>query len=84
MAGGHAHAAPLQVLCCSGHEAEVLRLSWSLDGSMLASGSADNTVRVWRAPCPGQPASYQGDADVLGAGHEQQQWEGSRLDILGI
>lgn len=32
-----------------GHEASVWDLSYSTDGAVLASGSADNTVRVWDA-----------------------------------
>ncbi|GFH12792.1 WD_REPEATS_REGION domain-containing protein, partial [Haematococcus lacustris] len=33
-----------QVLCCKSHESEVLRLGWSGDGSMLASGAAVDTL----------------------------------------
>ncbi|KAL6755515.1 WD40-repeat-containing domain protein [Haematococcus lacustris] len=61
-----------QVLCCKSHESEVLRLGWSGDGSMLASGSADRTVRVWKAPEQGQPASYCSAPLACLSGHPEE------------
>jgi WD40 repeat protein len=34
----------------SGHTAPVTALAWSPDGKYIASGSDDNTVRVWQVP----------------------------------
>jgi len=31
-----------------GHQARVLSVAWSFDDQLIASGSADKTVRVWR------------------------------------
>lgn len=33
----------------TGHKGAITALSWSPDGTMVASGSADKTVQVWRA-----------------------------------
>jgi eukaryotic-like serine/threonine-protein kinase len=32
----------------TGHSAEVSSVAWSPDGQLIASGSVDNTVRIWR------------------------------------
>ena len=32
-----------------GHDRQVLSVSWSPDGTQLASGSVDSTVRLWDA-----------------------------------
>jgi WD40 repeat protein len=37
-----------EVLTLSGHDGRVLRLAFSPDGLLLASGSEDRTVKVWR------------------------------------
>ncbi len=39
-----------RVLTLSGHESEVSSLSFSADGSLLASGSGDSTILIWRLP----------------------------------
>jgi WD40 repeat protein len=33
----------------AGHRADVGAVSWSLDGKLLATGSADGTAKVWDA-----------------------------------
>lgn len=38
----------LPLAVCLGHEAEVTAVAWSADGTHLASGSADRTVRLWK------------------------------------
>jgi len=38
-----------QQLIYRGHKGPITALSWSPDGTMVASGSTDNTVQVWRA-----------------------------------
>jgi WD40 repeat protein len=42
--GGRSRAAPIEL---KGHDRAVLALAFSRDGSTLASGSADKTVRLW-------------------------------------
>src|SRR2546421_5185391 len=37
-----------------GHSKEILRIAWSPDGRVLASGSVDNTIRLWDGQT-GQP-----------------------------
>lgn len=44
------------VMCFEGHTQEVCGLKWSPNSEYLASGSNDNTVRVWRL---GSPISRQ-------------------------
>jgi WD40 repeat protein len=39
-------ARPLKIM--SGHSAEVLSIAFSPDGGLIASGSVDNTMRLWR------------------------------------
>jgi WD40 repeat protein len=38
-----------ELLCLCGHEGSVWSVSFSPDGSQIASGSMDSTVRVWEA-----------------------------------
>ncbi len=40
---------PQRHLIYRGHKGAITALSWSPDGTMVASGSADKTVQVWRA-----------------------------------
>jgi hypothetical protein len=37
------------LLTYTGHSAAVIALAWSPDGKRIASGSADDTVRIWQA-----------------------------------
>eukprot|EP00775_Hariotina_reticulata_P008994 gene8994-9167_t len=57
--------------CCRGHKAEVLRVAWSPDGQLLASGSADHTVRVWQAGINEQQ-SYSGIELAALNGHPEE------------
>ena len=67
----HLHAFD-QILCCLGHEAEVTRVVWSSDGSMLASGSADGTVRIWEAPLEFESHSYGSKLKYILNGHPEE------------
>ena|SRR5947207_3402101 len=42
-----------------GHAASVTSISWSPDGTRIASGDDDGIVRVWQAPvaCPCAPSA---------------------------
>jgi WD40 repeat protein len=55
-------AAPARIL--SGHEEEVLSVSYSPDGTRIASGSADKTIRIWNA--------QTGALVRILSGHEEQ------------
>eukprot|EP00918_Siedleckia_nematoides_P075843 GHVU01165939.1.p1 GENE.GHVU01165939.1~~GHVU01165939.1.p1 ORF type:complete len:136 (+),score=11.78 GHVU01165939.1:358-765(+) len=41
----------------SGHSSWVRSVSWSPDGTKVASGSTDETVRIWEVATAAQPAS---------------------------
>lgn len=49
----------------SGHSAIVLAISASSDGRLLATGSKDNTVRLWKM----SDDSRQFDCVAIGTGH---------------
>lgn len=42
-------ASEQELLCCRGHNKEVLQVSWAPDSVRLVSASADTSVRVWDA-----------------------------------
>ena len=63
------------VVCCagsgleqcqlSGHSQLVTAVSWSPDGTKLASGSYDKTVRIWDSASGEQLCSLRGHTDVV-------------------
>ncbi len=48
-----------------GHALDVTSLAWSPDGSRLASGSLDQTIRLWDAATGRQLASFASDSGIL-------------------
>ena len=48
-----------------GHALDVTSLAWNPDGSTLASGSLDQTIRLWDAATGRQLASLKNDAGIL-------------------
>src|SRR5262249_40061635 len=40
-----------------GHRSEVWSLTFSTDGAILASGSKDDTIKLWRAGSPNEPST---------------------------
>jgi WD40 repeat protein len=60
-----------------GHEGSVVCAAWSPDGKRIATGSVDNTVRVWNADGIGRPKVFNG--------HEGQiHWVGWSQDSRRI
>ena len=49
----------------SGHASEVLSVAYSPDGLTLASGSEDNTVRLWNAQSGQHKLTLEGHADAV-------------------
>jgi WD40 repeat protein len=54
-----------QHLVYQGHKGPITTLSWSPDGTMVASGSADKTVQVWRASDGALLYTYLGYDDPI-------------------
>lgn len=50
-----------------GHTAPVYAFGWSRDGKMLATGSADATVRLWEMPSGAPLATYKGHTALVHA-----------------
>lgn len=50
-----------------GHTAPVYAFAWSRDGKMLATGSADGTVRIWEMPSGMPLATYKGHTALVHA-----------------
>jgi WD40 repeat protein len=42
-------------------------VAWSPDGTRVATGSDDKTVRVWKADGTGEPIVLRGHAESVGA-----------------
>ena len=62
-----------------GHSQEICGLSWSSDGKLLASGSNDNTLRIWDAakPCGARHVFSQHTAAV-----KALAWHPTRRHLL--
>ncbi len=62
---------PEAVATCAGYESAVMTVAFSPDGSLLASGSSDRTVRVWPVTADGsldpmrQPTVLQGHREQV-------------------
>ena len=74
--GVERHWSPLMAALC-GHSKTVYVLSFSPDGSRLASGLGDNTVRLWDGTTGVQIATLQGHSK--GVTHLSFSPDGSRL-----
>lgn len=48
-----------------GHSREVYAVAWSPDGKRIASGSRDETVKVWDTTDGGNPYTYSGHTDTV-------------------
>ncbi|KAG2422403.1 hypothetical protein HXX76_016048 [Chlamydomonas incerta] len=59
-----------QVRAYLGHSGEVLRAGWSANGMLVASGSADRTVRLWAADL--DEPSYTGRQLAVLDGHPEE------------
>ncbi|KXZ50573.1 hypothetical protein GPECTOR_16g748 [Gonium pectorale] len=61
-----------------GHAGEVLRVAWSANGLLLASGSADRTVRLWAADLYDQ--GYTGRQLAVLDGHPEEVYHVELVD----
>jgi eukaryotic-like serine/threonine-protein kinase len=52
-----------KLLTLSGHEREIWSISYSLDGTRIASGGLDKTVRIWNADTGAQIKTLRGHGD---------------------
>ena len=52
-----------KVAAVSGHSHWVLSVAWSPDGTKLASGSRDQTVRIWEAATGKQLSQLKGHSE---------------------
>ena len=48
-----------------GHAGAILHIVWSPDGRLLASGSADSTVRVWEAASGRERRKLEAHSDAV-------------------
>jgi WD40 repeat protein len=55
------------VCCYTGHSAPVTALSWSPDGTCIASGGWDHTIHIWEVGTARQLATYPCAGNVIGA-----------------
>ena len=46
-----------------GHSKNIIQIVWSPDGQILASGSGDNTIRLWDAQTGQELLSLKRDVD---------------------
>jgi WD40 repeat protein len=53
------------LLTLNGHTQSISAVDWSPDGTKLASGSVDNTVRIWDAASGNQILTLTGNADYI-------------------
>ena len=65
----------------SGHKKKVHTVSWSCRGHKLASGSVDQTVRVWSIDQAGSAKSTEltGHSDSV----DQLRWDPTNAEVLG-
>ncbi|PNW84083.1 hypothetical protein CHLRE_04g220300v5 [Chlamydomonas reinhardtii] len=67
-----------QVRAYLGHGGEVLRAGWSSNGMLVASGSADRTVRLWAADL--DEPSYTGRQLAVLDGHPEEVYHVELMD----
>lgn len=61
-----------------GHKGAITALSWSPDGTMVASGSADGTVQVWRSADGALFYTLSGYTDAV----TSVVWASDRLNVI--
>src|SRR5947209_6563954 len=61
--GGQSHLRLLHTL--RGHENAITGVAWSPDGRVLASGSADNTIRLWDGQSEQLLYTLEGHVDAI-------------------
>ena len=60
---------------CRGHKDEVVRVAWHPTMRILASGSADGAVAVWKVASPG--------AERAASAHDPDEPSVARVDVIG-
>lgn len=73
-----------QILILEGHEAEVFKCHWNPSKSLVATGSGDSTVRIWKIPQDISGSSSVEDPVVLkhfGDGEDPKDVTAIRWDV---
>ena len=70
---------PFHVATLEGHGGPVNSVSFSPDGTMLATGSWDSTVKLWKVATGGNPATIEGHVDMAEAASVSFSPDGSIL-----
>ena len=72
-----------EVALLTGHTSSVLSVAFSPDGRTLASGSWDDTIRLWDAVTGAHQRTLTGHTSVVRSGGVQSRWAHPRIGEWG-